>query len=185
MVLDAEVTTRIFDFDGTLFRLPVDYQALRRDLGQPATAKIGQLLQRFLDEGDEEGLAVVTRHELAAVPAGSFIPGALDAVRASGNVAVLTRNSRHAVTAALGELAEGIHIVGREDVRRLKPDPEGLKMILDWFHVKPAGAVMIGDTYHDVDAARALSVRCVVVRNPRLDFEPEGAEAYLADLTEL
>lgn len=183
MVLDEDLTTLIFDFDGTLFHLPVDVAAVRRDLGVAENVKLGTLLQRFMDEGDAESLAVVTRHECAAVPVGSFTAGARTCLRRGANAAIVTRNSRHAVQSALGELADGILIVGREDVRRLKPDPEGLYRAMAHFGVEPAEAAVIGDTYHDVQAARTAGLRCVVVHNPRLEYPPHGADHYVDDLT--
>lgn len=183
MVLDQDVTTLIYDFDGTLFDLPVDWSAIREELGVAPEVKFGQLLQRFLDDGDLAALAVVTRHERAAVAAGSFTTGARACLTRPGNRAIVTRNSREAVLAALGPLAGEVFIVGREDVRRLKPDPEGVRRVLDHFGVEPAHAVLIGDTYHDVQAARAAGVHSVVVRNPALEYAPAGADGYLDKLT--
>jgi phosphoglycolate phosphatase len=185
MVLDQGVTTLIFDFDGTLFDLPVDYAALRRDLGLADHEKLGPMYQRYLDEGDEASLAVVTRHECAAAREGSFTPGAPDCLSSPGNVAIVTRNSREAVRIALGELADRVFVVGREDVRRLKPDPEGLTTVLTRFDAVADAAVLVGDTYHDVEAARAAGMRSVIVRNPALRYAPAGADVYVEDLTEV
>lgn len=172
----------IFDFDGTLFHLPVDHDAVRRELGMAPGEKLGPLLQRFLDEGNQAGLDVVTRHEVASVPAGSFLPGARECLARQGNLAIVTRNARAAVHAALGPLADGIVVIGREDVRRLKPDPEGVHAALAKLGVEPADAVLVGDTYHDVQAARAAGVYSVVVRNPALEFIPDGADRYVDEL---
>jgi HAD superfamily hydrolase (TIGR01509 family) len=169
----------IFDFDGTLYHLPVDHDAVRRELGIGPHEKLGPLLQTFIDSGNAAGLAVVTRHECASVPAGSFTPGARACLARPGRTAIVTRNSRQAVLAALGELADGIVIVGREDVRRLKPDPEGVLLALSRLETEPADAVLIGDTYHDVDAARAAGVYSVIVRNQSLEYAPQGADRYV------
>lgn len=188
MVVDQAVRTVLFDFDGTLFHLPVDAAAVRAELGLGEGDKLGDALQRYIDEGDQARLDVVTRHERESVATGEFTPGALDAVRrlsATHNVAILTRNSRHAVTDALGEAADDVFIVGREDVSRLKPDSEGIDTILAHFGAKPAESVLVGDTYHDVEAAHAAGMRSVVVRNPKLAYAPEGADDYLDTLDEL
>ncbi|ALG05679.1 HAD family hydrolase [Kibdelosporangium phytohabitans] len=191
MVRDQPLTairTVLFDFDGTLFHLPVDAAAVRADLGLATGEKIGDALQRYIDEGNQAQLDVVTRHERESVATGEFTPGAVDALkrlRASHNVAIVTRNSRHAVTDALGDAADGLFIVGREDVARLKPDSEGIDKILAHFGAKPAESVLVGDTYHDVEAAHAAGMRSVVVRNSKLAYAPEGADAYLDTLDEL
>ncbi|SFQ44725.1 haloacid dehalogenase superfamily, subfamily IA, variant 3 with third motif having DD or ED/haloacid dehalogenase superfamily, subfamily IA, variant 1 with third motif having Dx(3-4)D or Dx(3-4)E [Amycolatopsis arida] len=180
------VTVVVFDFDGTLFHLPVDWAALRHDLGIDERARIGDLLQRAMDEGDTATLAVVDEHERAAARAGEFTPGSPDclaALRERCRVAVLTRNTRDAVRIALGRHADDLLVVGREDVRRLKPDPEGLHAVLARFGAEPGEAALVGDTHHDVRAAAAAGARSVVVRNPRLRYAPEGADHYVDDLT--
>ncbi len=184
MVLDQEVSTLIFDFDGTLFHLPVDYDAVRDDLALAPGVRVGQALQRFIDDGDEVSLAVVTRHEVAAAATGSFTKGAQDCL-SGDRVAIVTRNSREAVRAALGSRADTVVIIGREDVRRLKPDPDGVLLALKKLGADPARTAMVGDTFHDVAAARAAGVHSVVVRNSKLDYAPDGADVYLDDLTKL
>lgn len=175
------------DFDGTLFRLPVDVDALRAELGLQPGERLGDALQRFLDEGDTARLARVTRHECAAVADGEFLPGAADLLAGlRGTPAgIVTRNSRDAVLLALGELADDLALVGREDVRRLKPDPEGVLAVLAGYGARPEQAVLVGDTFHDVQAAHAAGVRSVVVRNPLLAYAPQGADHYIDSLTEL
>ncbi len=195
------------DFDGTLFRLPVDVDALRAELGMEPGERLGDALQRYLDEGDTARLDTVTRHECAAVAEGEFLPGAADLLAGlRGTPAgIVTRNSRDAVLVALGKLADdlaggpvgdlasdlasdlagGLAVVGREDVRRLKPDPEGVLAVLAGYGARPEQAVLVGDTFHDVQAARAAGVRSVVVRNPLLAYAPQGADHYIESLAEL
>ncbi|WP_216212931.1 HAD family hydrolase [Amycolatopsis aidingensis] len=190
MVLDSPVSSPVravvFDFDGTLFDLPVDWAGLRAELGLGPQERLGEALQRFLDEGDRSRLELVTTYERAAVRAGGFRPGArecLAGLRGRCALAVLTRNSGQAVLDALGAAADGLTVVGREDVRRLKPDPEGLHTVLARLGAGPAEAVLVGDTFHDVQAARAAGVRSVIVHNPALRYPPEGAGHYVERLT--
>jgi HAD superfamily hydrolase (TIGR01509 family) len=170
----------IFDFDGTLFDLPVDWPGVRAELGLADGASITEWMQRSIDSGDTAGFEVVRRYELAAVPRGRFLNGAehmLATLRRPA--AVLTRNSAACVRAALGGLADGMFVVGREDVRRLKPDPEGVHAVLAHFGADPDGCVLVGDTFHDVQAARAAGIRSVVVPNPALAYRPAGADLYV------
>jgi len=46
-------------------------------------------------------------------------------------------------------------VVGPESLKRLKPDPEGILKVLDFFGEKPENAIMIGDTYTDIEAGKA------------------------------
>ncbi len=181
---DGSMTLLILDFDGTLYDLPVDYAGLRAALGLRPEDSLGESYQRYLDEGDEQRLATVTRFELDAVEHGRLMPGAADLLDRAGPTAVVTRNSRLAVVAALGELVQHVLVVGREDVPRLKPAPDGLSSALNHFSCPPEDAVVIGDTSHDVEAGRALGVRTVVVENPRVRTRPLGADHYVASLAD-
>ena len=186
--LGEHVRAVVFDFDGTLYHLPIDFAAFRREMGLADDTKIGSALQDWSDAGDDARLAVVTRYERESVPAGEFTRGAREALRVlrtTHRVAVLTRNSRHSVTDALGDLADGLHIVGREDVKRMKPDPEGLYTALGLLDARPAEAAMVGDTFHDVEAAKAAGLRSIVMRNPKLAYAPKGADVYIDTLSEL
>ena len=53
--------------------------------------------------------------------------------------------------------------VTADDVVNPKPDPEGLLIALARFRVRPSAAVYIGDTVHDMRAARAAGVQGVAV----------------------
>lgn len=186
--LGSHVRAVVFDFDGTLFHLPIDFAALRAEVGLTDDDKVGTALQDWADAGDTERLAVVTRYERESTAAGDFTPGAraaLRALRGTHRVAILTRNSRHSVTDALGDLADGLPIVGREDVKRMKPDPEGLHTALALLDARPAESAMVGDTFHDVEAAKAAGLRSIVMRNPKLAYAPKGADVYIENLTEL
>ena len=188
MDLGPDLKLLVFDFDGTLLHLDVDWAAVRQALGTEATGEtVGTAIQRLLLAGDEAALASVTEAELAGLGETRLDPtvaGTLAALAARYHLAVLTRNSRTAVERAFAGV-EPPYIVGREDVTALKPDPSGLHRILDHFGVGSEQAVLVGDTYHDVAAAHAAGVRCVIVRNERLADPPRGADAYIESLAEL
>jgi HAD superfamily hydrolase (TIGR01509 family) len=49
-------------------------------------------------------------------------------------------------------------IVSGNDVLRHKPDPEGIRKILQAFRVNPGNALMVGDSVGDIKASRAAGV---------------------------
>ncbi|MGD1212731.1 MAG: HAD-IA family hydrolase [Candidatus Acidiferrales bacterium] len=83
------------------------------------------------------------------------------------------------------------HIVTAEDVKRLKPDPEGLLRILDGR--TPSRALYVGDNIDDALAAQAAQIPFVGVlpqdrearRTRRETLAKLGAKAILGDVTEL
>jgi len=75
--------------------------------------------------------------------------------------------------------------VGREDTRRLKPDPEAVHKVLALAGARSDEAVLVGDTSHDVLAARAAGIASVVVANKRLAYPPTGADQYIETIGDL
>ncbi|MFC7221311.1 HAD family hydrolase [Streptomyces polyrhachis] len=109
----------------------------------------------------------LTQEELAATATAWPTPHAdplIHTLRAIGRqVAVATNNAPEPVHRYLEDrgLANcfGPHIHGRtEDALRLKPDPSSLRRALASTGVSAAEAVMLGDSWVDLEAARALDV---------------------------
>ncbi len=74
--------------------------------------------------------------------------------------AVLTNRNR----GIAGKFLEPIYkyfskVVGAEDVKKLKPDPEGLNLILKTLEIPPSDALMIGDMSADIQAGKAAGTR--------------------------
>ena len=49
-------------------------------------------------------------------------------------------------------------VVTADDVRRGKPDPEGLIRVLDLMHATRDGALYLGDALRDIQAAKRASI---------------------------
>ena len=54
-------------------------------------------------------------------------------------------------------------IIGFNDVSETKPSPEGIKLILDKWKMKPKDVIFIGDMTSDVDAGKAANVTTICV----------------------
>lgn len=157
----------IFDLDGTLFHLNIDWDNFKK---QP------QAIQQQI--------------ELAGVKSGWPLAGAkatLDALSSKYALAIISRNFRATIFAALETIGftGEVYIVGKEDVQELKPSPEALLSVLQRFDVSAQEAVVVGDTYHDVEMADAGSVASIILKNPRNAYIPEGADLYIDRLDEL
>lgn len=179
----------VFDLDGTLIDLNVDWSQVRQGLGVDATEPLGAAVQRLTLEGSPL-VATVTDAELAGLGERRVAPAVAQLlVDLAGRyrLAVLTRNSSRVARRALEStpLVDQIRIVGREECPRLKPAPDGLRMILTEYGVEPKDAALIGDTDHDVRAAAAAGAYSVVVRNSGLAYPPAGADHYIDELNDL
>jgi len=191
--LGLDLKLLVFDLDGTLIHLDVDWSGLRarltHDGGLADGEGLGVAIQRLALAGDPLA-EVVTEYELAGLGGRTVAPAvgqALARLAGSHHVAVLTRNSSRVARQALAAVpgAEHITVVGREECPRLKPAPDGLRLIMSELGIAADRTALVGDTDHDVRAAAAAGVTSIVVRNDRLERPPEGADHYLDNLNDL
>ncbi len=174
---DAKVRLVIYDFDGTLADLEVDWTNLITQVWEDFLVPAG------IDRTDELVYHVMERNreqlgpifdqlcqlfasvEMAAPyePHKEVIAEMRQAWNAGVRVAIFSSNSRNVLSRFLGENSlEGkvVPVVAFEDVDRHKPHPEGLRLILDHHGLlsQPELALFIGDSSHDEEAAKAMGV---------------------------
>ena len=164
----------VFDFDGTLARLTLDFKAMNEAVRQavlrvfpqappftpPALEWVRACMQatnkqpdlsRLISARAEETLLAV---EVAAAQKGALFPHTrplLKTLSAQGVAAgVITRNCRAAVLTVFPDLEAFCPLLAREDVPATKPDPTHLLRMLDILHVAPQDSLMVGDHPMDI-----------------------------------
>jgi phosphoglycolate phosphatase len=177
----------VVDLDNTLCKLEVDWGAVKERLEQLASAAgadvedegIWPLMEAAQQPGREPLLAemerFVTEAELAGAcgPRNQALLDWLDSNASGTPLSVLSLNSRRAVTRALE--AHGIaerfaHVVGREDVRRVKPDPQGMLILAERHGVQPDAILFIGDKDGDRECAEQAGTRFLHVEEIGVDW---------------
>lgn len=177
----------VFDLDRTLIRSPLDLGAMAADMRRLLEARhrplpdrreryrVGELIDHCRREAPQllDGLwTIALDHERRALRAAALEPGALEAVtgaRAAGyRAAVWTNNAREVTEMALGHFGLLLYfdlLVTRDDMRALKPDPDGWRVIAA--RVGPVEAVVVGDSWVDGLAAAAAGLPFIAYRaNP-------------------
>jgi len=175
----------VFDLDHTLVNSPLDLGAMALEMraliehhcGPLPTRseryRVGELIRHCAAEAPAMSAPVwkiALDHERRAVEAAWLEPGALEALtgaRAAGfATAVWTNNAREVTLIALERFALMAHldlIVTRDDMREMKPDPDGYRVIAAHFgHVRDA--VVVGDSWVDGVAAGEAGVPFVAYR---------------------
>jgi len=199
----------VFDLDHTLIRTPLDLAAMAADMRaliEAATGplpyrreryRVGELIaycrtQAPTLEAAAWDLALV--HERRAMQVATLEAGALEALagaRGAGFATALWTNNARALTlpalARLGLAAELELVVTRDDMRALKPDPDGWRVIAGHFRDRLAdGAptVVVGDSWVDGVAAAKAGVPFVAyrARQAELDRWRVTPVAHLTDL---
>jgi len=177
----GRVEAVIFDFDGTLAELTIDFSLMRKQVtalaeafleeapsAQPATAleQIEFLAERIERRSAGRGREfasrcrlLVTALEMDAAAKGRLFPGSLgllDQLQARGfKLGIITRNCSAAVTRVFPEVRRHCQVfLAREDVPLVKPHPDHLLRAAASLGVKPAGCLMIGDHVMDIQVAK-------------------------------
>jgi len=179
----------IFDFDGTIVKLHVDWDALRKilsekymnDFGEVQTFKqITKDLQKVVIRGDPElidsYIRTIEKFERENVREYSFLEDVIYFIKNLENLginsnvklAIFSLNFRSTIFTILSQhdlLGRFHYIVGREDVVEWKPDPEGLFKILKHFNVSNNRSIYVGDSEFDLEAGKNAKIKTYLIEN--------------------
>ena len=160
----------VYDLDGTLLRLAVDWPGLAAELrerfrraGVDADGwSVWDCYHRAPDHGlVGEVAAAITERELAGAEAAERLPAADDLVDLSIPVGVCSLNAEAACRAALrrhGLLDHVDAVVGRDTVGPVKPDPAPLLAAVEGLGAEPGAAFYVGNREKDAETARRAGV---------------------------
>lgn len=198
-----------FDFDGTLARLTIDFDLMRRQTAQLAadfgldwaSAQGDYVLEMITDLAGKNGPAgrqfaelagrAIEELEVAAAAEGELFPDVraqLAALAGQGlNLAVITRNCRRAVEAVFPDVEDWCDLfLPRDAVPRPKPDPAHMELVLDRLGVTASRCLVIGDHPTDVATARSVGAWAGGVTTGRIAADGfEGADLVMTSLGEL
>lgn len=175
----------VFDYDGTLAELEVDWEGMRRDLRQQALQSgfdspfrpLWTEMARLRDERGIEAVRVlfpvVWRYEQRGVERQLSRPEIVEYARrtqrvsdADGPTLAVFSANLHA-TVVEGVSALGLEpfavVVGADDVDRWKPEAAGLQLAMQLAGAGPSETLFLGDSPGDRDAARAAGVHFLSV----------------------
>jgi len=202
----------VFDLDHTLIQTPLDLAAMALDMRalieqangpmptRPERYRVGELIahcQRSARELEAAVWEVALDHERRAMEVAVLEPGALAAIvgarRRGFATAIWTNNARELTVPALARLGladELDLVVTRDDMRALKPDPDGWRVISEYFGKRPDGvgalrdAVVVGDSWVDGVAAAKAGIPFIAyrARQEELDRWQVKPIVHLADL---
>ena len=215
MKLPRDIDTFIFDFDGTLAKLNIDFPAMRDKIPDLLRSYnvdpdgLGNLfVLEMIDAGGqmiakqrpdkaaefiERANAVIYDIEMNGARKGTLFDGIDDMLRSltdrKKKIGVVTRNCLDAVR----ELYPGIDsfcdiVVTRELTNRPKPHPEHLEIALDKLETTPKNAVMIGDHPMDISVGKSVGTRTIGVLTGHSDealMREAGADYIIEKVTDI
>ncbi|MFW5500549.1 MULTISPECIES: HAD family hydrolase [unclassified Maridesulfovibrio] len=187
----------IFDFDGTLAELTIDFDEMKKRLKALGSAFLDPLPEKdvpalewvdiiadcLAEEDPELGKEFHTRcrfliisMEVEAARNGKLFPftcDMLNGLRNSGiKTGIITRNT----AAAVRELVPEINklsgcFLSREDVQNVKPHPEHLFKALEVIGVSPENTLMVGDHPMDIETGKRAGAMTAGVATGRMSVE--------------
>ncbi len=200
----------IFDFDGTLTELALDFGGMRDALvksllgyvTEETLRELGGLLMLEMIYAVEkkvghrgaalrkETFAVLRDIEVATATGKDVFPYTRPTLRSLRRIGVklgvMTRNCAEAVRKIFPDIDTYVEtVVSREDVAVVKPDPSHARAVLDRLGVDGADTLLVGDHATDVQAGRAAGARTAGVlsgRARRTDLEEAGADFIIEDI---
>jgi len=211
----SAIDTVIFDFDGTLARLNIDFEQMRREVAalidrwgvdsrrlqnRFVLELIGEV-QTLLGNHSKDQAASFTREafriiediEVEAARNGSLFDGTKELLtglkKASLQAGIITRNCEKAVRTVFPDIqAYCPVVVYRNDVRRVKPHPEQINLALSRLGGAPGRSIMIGDHPIDIETGKNAGTRTAGVLTGHFreqDFLQAGADLVLREAPEI
>jgi len=201
----------LFDFDGTLIHVTIDFEAMRQNAvavikrygHEPEDSRYTlELIEATRDElaqrdperasqFEREALASIEQVEMAGAKQAVVLPSACQTLawlREHGiRVGIVTRNCRNAVLSVLAraDLTYDV-LLTRDDVQNVKPNPEHLLEALRRLQALPQHSIMVGDHPTDIIAAKEAGMVAIGVTTTRsaeeFDVGPDFIIENLSDL---
>lgn len=204
------IRAAIFDFDGTLTPLTLDFSLLRTRIEELARKyvdedviasqanqyiiemihAIGDVLQEDGPIFQERAFRELCTLEVEASSGKTLYPYARDvfaSLKAKGvRIGIITRTCIEVIRTVFPDLDTYVDVVvTRDDTRYVKPNPEQLRIALACLGIAPAEAILTGDHPTDIEAGKAFGAITAGVLTGRTTtplFAKAGAHHIFDDI---
>ncbi len=184
----TSLDTFIFDLDGTLIELNLDFDEIRRAVGV-RDRYILEAILKLDEEVRREKLEILKDFEIRSASAAKLMPHAKDVLRLLDDLGlkkgIVTRNCRESVEIVINRFGLDVDfVITREDAKP-KPSPEPILLALKLARSKPDTAIVIGDYKFDLIAGRSAGTKTALLLNERNKDFIHLADYVLQSLKEI
>ncbi len=210
-----KVKAVIFDFDGTLAVLNIDFSLMRKrifDLMKRYGLREETVQEKYLLEIIDEVYQILweksSSHaeafyqeshqilhevEMKAAEEGKLIAGTeatLRKLRDEGiKIGIITRNCEDAVRKVFPNIDDFCDVfVSRNSVKKVKPHPDHLTYVMESLNISERESMMVGDHVIDIQAGKKVGMKTVGVLTGRInkeEFQRAGADYVLKDASKV
>jgi phosphoglycolate phosphatase len=211
----SHIQAIIFDFDGTLAVLNIDFSSMREQIFdlmkqygvfEKVTSErylleiIGEVYQilwtknpSYAEEFYQRAHQILREIEMEAAENGRLIPGTkatLKRLKRKGiKVGIVTRNCEDAVRKVFPNINSFCDVfVSRNSIKKVKPHPDHLTFAMKVLNVLGKETVMIGDHPNDIQAGKRVGMKTIGVltgRTKREEFAKAKAGYILKEASEI
>jgi phosphoglycolate phosphatase len=205
----------IFDFDGTLAVLNIDFSLMRErifdlmrcyGIGEETIQEkylleiIDEVYQILWEKNSshaeafyQESHQILHEVEMKAAEEGKLIRGTeatLRKLRDEGiKIGIITRNCEDAVRKVFPNIDDFCDVfVSRNSVKKVKPHPDHLAYVMESLNISERESVMVGDHVIDIQAGKKVGMKTVGVLTGRInkeEFQRAGADYVLKDASKV
>jgi len=205
----------VFDFDGTLAVLNIDFSLMRKrvfDLMKNYDISEGLVEEKYLleiideayqflwernpssaDDFYQKAHEILYEIEIQSAGKGSLIPGVegtLKHLRGKRiKIGIVTRNCEDAVRKVFPDIDDFCDVfVSRNSVKKVKPHPDHLTYVMASLKTSVAESVMVGDHPIDIQVGKRVGMKTIGVltgRTKKEEFEKAGADYILRSASEV
>ena len=205
----------IFDFDGTLAVLNIDFSLMRErifdlmrcyGIGEETIQEkylleiIDEVYQILWEKSSshaeafyQESHQILHEVEMKAAEEGKLIPGTevtLRKLRDEGiKIGIITRNCEDAVRKVFPNIDDFCDVfVSRNSVKKVKPHPDHLTYVMESLNISERESMMVGDHVIDIQAGKKVGMKTVGVLTGRInkeEFQRAGADYVLKDASKV
>ena len=214
-IRQSTIRTIIFDFDGTLAKLNIDFQKMREavsslilsygiardqlntdfvlEMIDAAFEIIKQHSRQRAKKFFVEASAIIEKIETEAAKEGELFDHTkklLSSLQVKNiSCGIITRNCAKAVKIVFPDILNYCPVViCRDDVNKVKPHPQQISLALEKLGSSPKSTLMVGDHPIDIKTGRKVgTLTCGVLtgRCQKRDFIEAGADIVLSNAAEI
>lgn len=182
IINNSDIKCLIFDFDGVITYLPIDYESLRRKLSEhfllkynlknsfyPLNSNLKLVKNKLGEEALQEAYKIIEKYEIKSLSRAKLNKEIVNFIKAHSShkkIVIFSMNMRRTIENFLikKKLSGYIDlIVAKDSVSQYKPNPEGLYQILNKLHLNKKEVIFIGDKEIDLKTGKLAGIKTFIL----------------------